>query len=115
MQINMEQIKKMRKFLSFNNPNASRPMISEKFALVPALGGGVCGKVKLNNPNAAETIAVRRNVLTSAPSFSQASHPMINPATIHPIVPHTLISENCFSGLAICLNETEFTNASVGI
>ena len=111
----MEQTKKTRKFLSFNKPRASSPMISLKLVLVPAFGGGVLGSVKLKMPKAAETTAVNLNVLTSVPCFSQASQPMINPAMIQPIVPQTLIKENSFSGLVICLNETAFTSASVGI
>src|SRR6185369_5140564 len=97
----IEQIKNTRKFLSFNKPIASRPMISLNVVLVPAFGGGVLGSVKLKIPSRAETAAVRRNVLISAPFFSQASQPIIKPATIQPIVPQTLMKENSFSGLVI--------------
>lgn len=50
MQINKEERKKIKKFLSFSKPIASKPIISPKLVLVPALGGGVLGNVKLYNP-----------------------------------------------------------------
>ena len=40
---------------------------------------------------------------------------MITPATIHPMVPSTRTAGNCFSGLLIWRNDTEFTRASVGM
>src|SRR5688572_1163936 len=115
MQINVDAIKNTRKFLLFKRPSASRPIISPKLALVPALGGGVFGNEKLNRPNAADTPAAIRKVCSRVPFFSSASQPMSKPATIQPIVPHNLIKENSFSGLFICLKEIAFTNASVGI
>ena len=40
---------------------------------------------------------------------------MITPATIQPMVPSTRTAGNCFSGLVIWRNDTEFTRASVGM
>ena len=40
---------------------------------------------------------------------------MITPATIQPMVPSTRTAGNCFSGLVIWRNDTELTNASVGM
>src|SRR3954470_23925331 len=108
-------MKKIRKFLSFNNPIASRPIISLKVVFVPALGGGVFGKVKLKRPIIKETQAARRKVFARVFFCSQASQAMMRPAMIQPTVPHTLIFAKSFSGLSICLNETALTRASVGI
>src|SRR6478672_4258959 len=115
MQISREARKKIKKFLSFNRPMDSSPRISLKVVFVPALGGGVLGKEKLNNPRTTDRIADRRNVFTNVLFCSQASQPMINPARIQPMVPHTRMLENSFSGLFICLNDTAFTSARVGM
>ncbi len=62
-----------------------------------------------------------RNVLRKPPDEiacceSQANTKLITtPATIQPMVPHTLIRENSRAGSRICRNATEFTNASVGM
>src|SRR5258706_15884903 len=114
MQISSDAIKKTAKFLSFNNFSASSPSISPIEADFPFLGGGVLGRKKLNRPSTSDVTLANKNVLDRSFSF-QASHPTNSPATIHPIVPNTLINENCFSGLLICLKETAFTNARVGI
>src|SRR6476620_4457295 len=109
MQISNEEIKKIRKFLSFKSLSASTPMISPKLVFVPAFGGGVLGRVKLKIPRTRERIDAIRNVFSSDAFFPHASHPIKKHATIQPMVPHTLILENSFSGLFICLNETAFT------
>src|SRR6476659_1820068 len=110
-----EEIKKTRKFLSFNKPIESSQIISPKLVFVPAFGGGVSGNVKLKMPSASDAIAVSLNVLTNELVCSQAIHPIIKPATIQPRVPNTRMFAKSFSALVTCLNEIAFTNASVGI
>ena len=58
MQINTDEIKKIKKLLSFNNTNASLPMICAK-VVFPSAVGGVEGKKKAITPNnAAAAIAI---------------------------------------------------------
>src|SRR5690606_7911355 len=115
--------KNTRKFLSLNNFIASRPIIdaSEAFSLSLTFTGGVLGNTKLNNPRTNEAIDAIRKVFFRNPAATPSDESHLNkneiesPATTHPMVPHTLINEKSFSGLFICLNEIEFTKASVGI
>src|SRR5215210_3080549 len=101
MQINKEDKKKIKKFLSFNNPIASKPIISPIVTFDPALEGGVLGNVKLKIPIKNETAAANLNVFFSELLCSHASHPMISPATIQPTVPQTRIFAKSFSGSPI--------------
>ena len=64
----IDEIKNIRKFLSFRSFSASRPKISLTFTLSPFPLGGVVGKVKLNNPKITDAIAVIKNVFLSNPS-----------------------------------------------
>ncbi|MNE49552.1 hypothetical protein D3C80_1440790 [compost metagenome] len=64
----MDEMKKIAKFLSFNNFNASRPIMSPILIFSSLTFGGVLGKVKLNIPNTNAAIPAKRNVFLSIPS-----------------------------------------------
>src|SRR5690606_38433784 len=123
LQIKIEETKNTKKFLSFKSLIASNPIIDEMlgFSVLSNLIGGVLGNVKLNSPNTKDAMDAIKNVFLSSPfsTPSALSQPNTNdiakPATIQPIVPKSLIVENCFSGLAIWLTATELTTANVGI
>ena len=89
--------------------------MSRTVAFSPRRVGGVAGSRKLNTPRISDATAAIRKVCASCPSCSQANQPMITPATIQPMVPSTRTAGNCFSGLVIWRNDTEFTRASVGM
>jgi len=69
----------------------------------PFAGGGVCGNVKLYNPNIKLADAVRYIIIEVSSGFTPAATKfqrtklMTKPATIQPIVPNTRIMGNCFS------------------
>ena len=69
MQIKTEEIKKTKKFLSFNNFKASKPKIPE-IETVSSLFilGGVFGKKKLKTPKTTDTIAVIKKVFCNIPA-----------------------------------------------
>src|ERR1700752_5039125 len=110
-----EARKNTRYDLNFNKRMDSSPMISATEVFWPFLPGGVSGNVKLNRPSSNEAPAAILKVSASEPVCSQFSQPMTKPATIHPAVPKIRINGKSLLGSVICLNETEFTNASVGI
>jgi hypothetical protein len=91
----------------------SRPSALRNGIVSPACPfGGVCGRAKEKRPRASEAPAAIRS------GSACASTPIvltIQPATIQPIVPHTRMPGNCFSGLTIWLNEIALTRASVGL
>ena len=69
MQIKTEEIKKTKKFLSFNNFKASKPKILEIVTVSSLLIlGGVLGKKKLKTPKTTDTIAVIKKVFCSIPA-----------------------------------------------
>jgi hypothetical protein len=96
-------------------PTASSPSMSRRSDWSPFRVGGVAGSVKLNSPSTSDAMAAILKVSSSCPFCSQASQPMMRPATIQPTVPRTRAAGNCFSGLAIWRKETEFTSAKVGM
>ncbi|MNT39401.1 hypothetical protein D3C72_1756440 [compost metagenome] len=69
-------MKKIKKFLSFNNLIASRPIIDAKDGFSPSsnLTGGVLGKAKENTPSTNEATPDIKNVFFKAPSEAAASH-----------------------------------------
>jgi len=121
IQMSTDEIKKIRKFLPFNNASASSPRISRKVTFSPLLLGGVLGRVKLKSPSAAEAMDTIKKVYLSIPSAraSGASHAntrlITKPEMIHPSVPNTRMPGNCFSGSFIWKKEMELTRARVGI
>ena len=114
MQIAIEDRKNTRYERDFSKPRASNPSISRMLDFSPRRVGGVAGSVKLKIPRISDATAAILKVKGNCPC-SQPNQPMINPATIHPIVPSTRTDGNCFSGSLICRNDTEFTNAKVGM
>src|SRR5437879_8345169 len=115
MQMSIEEIKKIKKFLSLSKLKASTPIISLTVTFFPAEAGGVSGKKKLIAPRISEVIEARRKVLANELFLSQLIQLITKPATIQPIVPQTRSVENSFSGLLSCLKEIEFTKAKVGM
>ena len=70
----IDAMKNIKKFLSFNNFNASNPKISDTFTFVPgATLGGVFGSVKLNSPKTSEAIEAIKKVFFIKPAFTLAS------------------------------------------
>jgi hypothetical protein len=51
IQIRIDEIKNIAKFLSFNNFKASSPSKSPTLFSFETIVGGVLGKIKLNNPS----------------------------------------------------------------
>lgn len=98
MQISIDEIKNIRKFLSFNKPNASSPIISPKDTFLPDDDGGVSGRKKLNKPSNKEAIAANRNVFINRFDCSHPSLSMNSPATIHPMVPKPVKKRIVFRG-----------------
>ncbi|MCY1537806.1 hypothetical protein D9M68_733160 [compost metagenome] len=110
------EARKNRRYDRFlRRPIASKPMISPNEVFSPFFAGGVWGNRKLNKPNTIDAPAAVLNVRIKFPSCSQFIHPISRPATIHPIVPKTRMAGNSLPGSFICLNDMEFTSASVGI
>jgi len=75
--------------------SASNPIILRTDVSSPAAGGGVCGKEKLYSP-----ITIPAAAATfSGISVSSAPRTALTkiPATIHPMVPKTRTTGNCFS------------------
>ena len=86
MQINIEHTAKTRKGGFFRSLIASTIRMDPISSGLSFAGGGVCGRVKLNKPNARLEIAPNQKM------FKEADHPTkpnASPATIHPIVPQT--------------------------
>src|SRR5690554_1065272 len=101
---------------------ASSPRICDTDCFSPLTTfGGVGGRKKLKTPNTRELILDIKKVFRKSPAardseVSQRNAKLISkPATIHPIVPHTLTALNSFEGSFICSKETELTRARVGI
>ena len=77
MQINMDEIKKIRKFLSFNILRASRPNKDDSAIFSPLnTVGGVFGRLKLITPKSNEETPETANVFLKSPSdtASDESH-----------------------------------------
>ena len=70
------------------------------------------GRPKEKTARAMEAAAAIRSGVAVA---STPMNPTLRPATIQPMVPKTRTEGNCFSGLAIWLNEIAFTRARVGL
>ena len=69
MHIKTEEIKKTKKFLSFNSFKASNPKILEIVTVSSLLIlGGVLGKKKLKIPKIIDTIAVIKKVFCNIPA-----------------------------------------------
>src|SRR4051812_15962414 len=114
MQIKIEAIKNTVNERFLNNTNASLPRICTKDVFVPFPFGGVLGKIKLRNPNTTDATAAILKVNTSCSGPILKTLSIIQPVTIHPIVPNTRIFANSLVVSLICRNATEFTSASVG-
>ena len=112
MQTNMAAIKKIKYGLSLNNTNASAPNALDALPSPVLALGGVSGKIKLSKPNPAEAPAAIKKV---EDVFSSSYVPIKIPATIHPMVPKTLIQGNCLPGSLICENATLLERAIVGM
>ena len=66
--IKTEEMKNIKKFLSLNKLNESRPKISLKLNLLElAARGGVFGNVKLKTPKTNEAMAVIKKVFLRSP------------------------------------------------
>ena len=69
MQINIDETKKIKKFLFFKSVNASKPNMSLILTFSEeAFDGGVLGNVKLNKPKIKEAIDDIKKVFFNIPS-----------------------------------------------
>jgi len=99
----MANTKKAGCLSNLNASTISREPISNG---LPLAGGGVLGRVKLYNPKMILEIAPNQKMFNES---DQPTAPSPNPATIHPIVPHTRAFGNCSCGK--CVKVIVFPNA----